>query len=548
MMIPLGRIVSGPTTRLQPVTQAEDDALAASIAAIGVLAPVLLRPVRRDDLTRIDDAPIPVGGGNQMLEVVSGHRRVAAARAAGLTEIPAEVRDLDDGAAAAAQTADNIVRATLHTVDLFLAARDMIQGGMTQAQAAAALGMPERDLRGLTWMASLDPAILDLCRLEMPEMKLLRGIALAPAEKQRAAANLPAATEVDDDGALVYWDLVHAACAGRRMSRAHAVFDVQDPAIAWDEDLFAEPGSPEQFTTTDVNQFMAAQRAALEQRVAGDRKAVWIEVDRRSGFAKPPDGYHREWGAEKAKRGQITAYVLGVHGQIDTWILTRNPPSPTALLAGDAAGTEARDTDDDTGDSADAAPPTPPPAANPPEALTKEGLALIAARKTRAVKAALMAGDHGDAHDLLALLVLAFAADNVIVRGMDRRDLDALIAKLVAPEGTIRDDASETVIRACARSLLAMVIGFDTAGSFYSHHSGAAGEWIGRIIGADAHFDRFDDEKFLSACKQPVLRQAAEKAQVKWAGTVTAMRKRLAGQAEGWVPDAAVFGAAGPKV
>lgn len=547
MMISLGRIVSGPTSRLQPVAQAEDDALVASIRAIGVLAPVLLRPAR-GDLTRLDDAPIPVSGGNQMLEVVSGHRRVAAARAAGLTEIPAEVRDLDDGAAAAAQTADNIIRATLHTVDLFLAARDMIKGGLTQAQAAAALGMPERELRGLTWMAGLDPAILDLCRLDMPALRTLRQIALAPAEKQRAATALPDISEVDDDGAYVNWDAIHGACGGRRISRLHAVFDVDAVDIPWDEDLFAEPGSAEQFTTADTAGFMAAQRAALEQRVAGDKRMVWVEVDPRIGYAKLPAGYHREWGVEKAKRGQLTAFVLGIQGQVGTWILAPDKAPAKISATSDDDAAEPIEDDDDGDDSPDTAQLEAPPAPDATGGVTNDGLCLIAARKTQAVKAVLMAGDQLDAHDLLALLVLALAADNVTVRGVDRADIDALTAKLIAPDGTMRDDASEAVVRAVARSMLATVIGFDRVANYYnSRNSGPAGEWIGRFVNAESHFPRFDDDKFLATCRQPVLRKMSETAQVKWSGTVTAMRKRLEGQAEAWVPDAAVFGAPGPR-
>jgi len=64
------------------VGQAPLDATLAAIQAVGVVEPVLLRP--RD-------------GGR--FEVVTGHRTVAAARAAGMPRVPAVVKDLDDAGA-----------------------------------------------------------------------------------------------------------------------------------------------------------------------------------------------------------------------------------------------------------------------------------------------------------------------------------------------------------------------------------------------------------------------------------------------------------------
>ena len=93
MLIALERIVSGNQVRLQPTADGADAALADSIAAIGLLQPVLLRQVFQ--LSQMEGASIPVNGGNGMLEIVDGHRRVAAARMAGLMEIEADVREMD---------------------------------------------------------------------------------------------------------------------------------------------------------------------------------------------------------------------------------------------------------------------------------------------------------------------------------------------------------------------------------------------------------------------------------------------------------------------
>ena len=74
---------------------AEMDALAESIREHGILSPLIVRP--------LEDAP-------GEYEVVSGHRRLFAARAAGLHEVPVMIRTLDRDAAAIALVDSNLHR------------------------------------------------------------------------------------------------------------------------------------------------------------------------------------------------------------------------------------------------------------------------------------------------------------------------------------------------------------------------------------------------------------------------------------------------------
>lgn len=74
---------------------AEMDALAESIREHGILSPLIVRP--------LEDAP-----GDY--EVVSGHRRLFAAKVAGLREVPAMIRTLDRDAAAIALVDSNLHR------------------------------------------------------------------------------------------------------------------------------------------------------------------------------------------------------------------------------------------------------------------------------------------------------------------------------------------------------------------------------------------------------------------------------------------------------
>ena len=72
--------------------------LAESIAAVGLLQPLLV--------TQDPDA----AAGEGFL-VVFGHRRLAGAKAAGLVEVPAEIRDIDPVDRLAIQLVENLQRA-----------------------------------------------------------------------------------------------------------------------------------------------------------------------------------------------------------------------------------------------------------------------------------------------------------------------------------------------------------------------------------------------------------------------------------------------------
>ena len=67
-----------------------------SIAQFGVLTPLIARPLEE--------------GG---YEIISGHRRVHAAEAAGLTEVPVIVRDMDDDAATVLMVDSNLQRESI---------------------------------------------------------------------------------------------------------------------------------------------------------------------------------------------------------------------------------------------------------------------------------------------------------------------------------------------------------------------------------------------------------------------------------------------------
>ena len=118
-------------------------ALADSIAAYGVLQPILVRPNPKAE---------------DLFEIIAGERRWRAAKMAGLTEIPAVILDGDDLKAAQIAVIENVQREDLNAVEEAFAYRALIERfDLTQDQVAEQVGKSR-------------PAVANLLRLlELPE-------------------------------------------------------------------------------------------------------------------------------------------------------------------------------------------------------------------------------------------------------------------------------------------------------------------------------------------------------------------------------------------
>lgn len=118
--LPIGEI---EPNREQPRKAFDDAALAelsASIAQHGVLQPLLVRPMS--------------GGGYQ---IVAGERRYRASRMAGLTELPAVIRELSDKEAAQLALIENLQREDLNPMEEALGFQKLMESyGLTQEETA----------------------------------------------------------------------------------------------------------------------------------------------------------------------------------------------------------------------------------------------------------------------------------------------------------------------------------------------------------------------------------------------------------------------------
>lgn len=132
----------------QHFPQEEIDELADSIRAKGVLQPILVRPTK--------------GGLDGEYEIVAGERRWRAAQAAGLSTIPALVRNLDDGEAFEIAIIENIQREDLSASEEARAyAALMARMQITQEQVAQRVGKSRSHVANMLRLLQLPPSVLE---------------------------------------------------------------------------------------------------------------------------------------------------------------------------------------------------------------------------------------------------------------------------------------------------------------------------------------------------------------------------------------------------
>lgn len=116
--------------KYQPRTQMDEGALnelAESIKNQGLMQPILLRPIKKT--------------GALVYEIVAGERRFRAAEIAGLTEIPALIREIEDKDAAIMGLIENMQREDLNPLEEAHGVKRLIEEfDYTHEQAAQAIG------------------------------------------------------------------------------------------------------------------------------------------------------------------------------------------------------------------------------------------------------------------------------------------------------------------------------------------------------------------------------------------------------------------------
>jgi ParB family chromosome partitioning protein len=245
----------------------EIDSLAASIAALGIIQPLLVR------------------SDGDAYEIIAGRRRYLAAKkldADGVPEadmLPCVLLEAgDDAMALEASLAENVERLPMDDLEQYEAFAALRRKGLGEAAIAAHFAISEQVVKRRLAIASLHPDIRRLYRAGDIDSQTLQLLTLATRERQKAWLALH-----NDPGqeAPPAWQLKAWLLGGAEIATTAALFDEATYQGGIAADLFGE----ERYFT-DPDEFWRLQNAAIaEQRerllATGWSDVQIIEPDRR---------------------------------------------------------------------------------------------------------------------------------------------------------------------------------------------------------------------------------------------------------------------------
>lgn len=146
--IPIERIARSPYQVRDFNRQQNIEELAASIASLGMLQPVLLRP-RKD--------------GIPPYELIAGERRVRAAELLHMRQVPALVLELGDRETFQAAIIENAQRENLNPIEEAIAYQRLLnEFALTQREVAEAVGKKRATISNALRLLQLEPSVIEL--------------------------------------------------------------------------------------------------------------------------------------------------------------------------------------------------------------------------------------------------------------------------------------------------------------------------------------------------------------------------------------------------
>ena len=170
--------------------------LADSIKSQGLVQPILVRPVG-----------VRSPGESQRYEIIAGERRWRAAQMAGLSDIPAVIRDVPDEAAVSMALIENIQREDLNPLEEAAALQRLVdEFGLTHQAAAEAVGRSRAAVSNLLRLMELADEVKELLeqrRIEMGHARALLGLTSRRQQIEVAGLVAKKSLSVRDTEALV---------------------------------------------------------------------------------------------------------------------------------------------------------------------------------------------------------------------------------------------------------------------------------------------------------------------------------------------------------
>ncbi len=168
----IDQIVRNPDQPRRYFDKALLEELTQSIADKGVLQPILVRPIPSRDKTE---------SGKNVYQIVAGERRWQASLKAGLTSMPALVRELTDQDVLEIGVVENVQRADLNPIEEALAYRALVdQFSRTQEEIASAIGKSRPHIANMLRLLSLPKRAQDALQSGQISTGHARAVIAAP--------------------------------------------------------------------------------------------------------------------------------------------------------------------------------------------------------------------------------------------------------------------------------------------------------------------------------------------------------------------------------
>ncbi len=220
------------------------DELAASIVQLGVIQPITVRTVEAG-----------------RYEIISGERRLRAARRAGLQQVPAYIREADSEAMLEMAIVENVQREALNPVEVALGYQRLIEEcDLTQEQVAVKIGKNRATVANMLRLLKLPPRI----QASLRDGAITAGHARALLSLEDEQEQIMALREIESRGLSVreVEELVRALVEARR----------NPPPEAPPKSASAEGGLPSR-DALQVSAFCDRLRSRLSTQIQIKHKA-----------------------------------------------------------------------------------------------------------------------------------------------------------------------------------------------------------------------------------------------------------------------------------
>ena len=177
----LSQIEANPFQPRQVWSEAELEDLAASLREHGVLQPILVRPLPHPGANKSQNQ-------GEKFQLIAGERRWRAAARAGLTQIPAIVRAVDDKSALELAIIENVQRHDISAVESAQAYRRLSsEFSLSQEKIAARVGKSRASIANTMRLLDLPAEALEALRNNQISEGHGRALLTAPSEGARRA-------------------------------------------------------------------------------------------------------------------------------------------------------------------------------------------------------------------------------------------------------------------------------------------------------------------------------------------------------------------------